>query len=256
MRLPSAPRAGLSLMEVLVSLAIFLMALTALTFLVNNSSNLAGDARARARAAQLARSKINEMAAGALPLESQPDGSFEDEPLYRWSADVGEGATTGLLNVSVTVTYKPDDPYPLKVTMSRIILDPKYTGSTQDVPAQPDVTAEESGTDPASGSSGSSSPAASGGGASSTPAASGGGSSGGGGMGGGSSMPASSGGGSKGGSSIPSGGGGGSKGGGSGGFGGGGASGGGASGGGPSGGGKSSGGGMGGGGMGGGSKGK
>src|SRR5262245_36844620 len=138
MRVRAARRDGLSLLEVLVSLAIFLMALTALTYLINNSSNLAGEAQHRARPAQLARSKVNEMAAGAVALEGQPDSSFEDEPLYRWSADVAEGGAAGLFNVTVTVTYRPDDPYPVKVAMSRMILDPKVTGSTQDVPAQPD----------------------------------------------------------------------------------------------------------------------
>src|SRR5262245_60705675 len=116
MRLQSARRAGLSLLEVLVSLAIFLMALTALTYLVNTSSNMAGEAQQRARASHLARSKINEMAAGALPLESQSDASFGDEPLFRWSAEVGEGSTKGLLNVTVTVTYRPDDPFPVRVS--------------------------------------------------------------------------------------------------------------------------------------------
>src|SRR4051794_1004708 len=112
MRVQSARRDGLSLLEVLVSLAIFMMALTALTYLVNTSSGLAAESKHRARAAQLARSKMNEIAAGALPLQSQPDASFDDEPDFRWSADVGQGAAPGLFNVSVTVTYRPDDPFP------------------------------------------------------------------------------------------------------------------------------------------------
>src|SRR5258707_7208437 len=100
MRLNPATRDGLSLIEVLASLAIFLMALTALTFLVNNSSSLAAEAQYRARCAQLARSKINEMAAGAVPLEGQSEASFDDEPLYCWSAEVGDSGTPGLFNVT------------------------------------------------------------------------------------------------------------------------------------------------------------
>jgi general secretion pathway protein I len=173
MRLHPARRDGLSLLEVLVSLAIFLMALTALTYLVNNSSNLAVEGQHRARAAQLARSKMNEFTSGAQPIQGQSDTSFDDEPDYRWSADVSEGATTGLSTVTVTVTYRPDDPYPLKVSFSRMVFDPKYAGSTQDVPAAPDGSSD-SLTDPSSSGSSSS---GSGGSSPASGAASGGGSS-------------------------------------------------------------------------------
>jgi prepilin-type N-terminal cleavage/methylation domain-containing protein len=196
MRLNSAPRDGLSLIEVLASLAIFLMALTALTFLVNNSSSLAAEAQYRARCAQLARSKINEMAAGAVPLQSQAEASFDDEPLYRWSADVADGGVTGLFNVTVTVVYRPDDPYPTKVSTSRMILDPKVTGSTQDVPAAPADSGNESGSDSSQPSGGSSSQPSGSGGSSSGGASSGGAKS-----GGSSPMTPSSGGGKSGGSS-------------------------------------------------------
>jgi len=174
MRLSSVRRDGLSLLEVLVSLAIFLMALTALTYLVNTSSNLAAQGRLRGRAAQLARSKMNEFAAGAIPLQPQPDASFDEEPDYRWSADVGGGAAQGLFTVTVTVTYRPDDPYPTVVSMSRMILDPAVTGSTQDVPAQPDASGNDTGSDP--NSSGGSSGSSSGGSGSASPSSGGSGS--------------------------------------------------------------------------------
>src|SRR5262249_11848380 len=144
MRLSPARRDGLSLLEVLVSLAIFLMALVALTYLVNSSSNLATEGQHRARAAQLARSKMNEFTSGALALQGQPDGSFDDDAASRWPADAAGGAATGLLNVTVPVTSRPDAPYPLKVSYSRMILAPKSAGSPQDVPASPDDSAADS----------------------------------------------------------------------------------------------------------------
>jgi general secretion pathway protein I len=168
MRLPASRRAGLSLMEVLVSLAIFLMALTALTYLINLSSSLAGEGQRRSRCAQIARSKMNELIAGSVPLQGQPDSSVDDEPDYRWSAEVSPGAATGLYNVTVTATFRPDDPYPIKVSYSRLIFDPQYAGSTQDVPAAPDGSAaDDSSSDPSS-SSGSGSSGSSGSGSSSS----------------------------------------------------------------------------------------
>jgi Tfp pilus assembly protein PilV len=172
MRLASARRDGLSLLEVLVSLAIFLMSLVALTALVNTSSNLAADSHVRSRAAQLCRSKLAEMASGAVALEGQPDASVEDETDYHWSAEVAEGGVAGLSNVTVTVTFRPNEPYPIKVSMSRMILDAKVTGSTQDVPALPDDTAADPAASSSSGSSGTSGTSSGGGAA--APAAGGG----------------------------------------------------------------------------------
>src|SRR5262245_59413652 len=124
MRLPPAGRRGLSLLEVLVALAIFLMSLVALTHLVGSSSRMAAEASSRSRAAHLCRSKLNEFAAGAVPMEGASDSAFEDEPDYRWSAEVGEGSAQGLFHVTVTVRYRPDDPYPIEVSLSRMMLDP------------------------------------------------------------------------------------------------------------------------------------
>src|SRR5438132_1179248 len=99
MRVHPARRLGLSLLEVLVSLAIFLMALTALVHLISQSSHLSVEGSHRARAAQLAHGKLNELASGALPLQSQSDGSFDDEPDFRWSAEVATGVSDRLYNV-------------------------------------------------------------------------------------------------------------------------------------------------------------
>src|SRR4051794_15716775 len=115
MRLKPVVRDGLSLLEVLVSLAIFLLSVTALTHLVNTSGGLAAESAQRARCAQLARSKMNEIAAGALPLSGSSGAAIDDEPMYSWSAQVDPGVTTGLYSVTVTVTFRPDDPYPVKV---------------------------------------------------------------------------------------------------------------------------------------------
>jgi general secretion pathway protein I len=144
MRASPASRDGLSLLEVLVSMAIFLMALVALTYLVNTATERAGEAQYRARAAQLCHSKLNELMSGALPLESQPDSSIEDEPNFRWSAEIEPAGAQGLYNVLVRVRYRPDDPYPIEVALSRMMLDPKVCGSSQDVPAAPAESASES----------------------------------------------------------------------------------------------------------------
>lgn len=143
MRLNPARRDALSLIEVLASLAIFLIALTALVHLINTSTQMAGESRYRARAALLCRSKLAEMCAGVLPLSGSSDAPCEDEPDYVWSAEAEPGAAQGLYNVTVTVRYRPDTPHSVEVVMSRMILDPTVCGSSQDVPAAPDASSTD-----------------------------------------------------------------------------------------------------------------
>jgi hypothetical protein len=142
MRLNHARRDALSLIEVLASLAIFLMSLTAIVHLINTSTQLAGQSRHRAHAAQLCKCKLAEMCAGVLPL-SGGGGTCEDETDYHWSAEAEPGAAEGLYNVTVRVRYKPDTPDALEVVMSRMILDPTVCGSSQDVPAAPAESSSE-----------------------------------------------------------------------------------------------------------------
>jgi len=156
----SPRRRGLSLLEVLVALAVLLMSLVALTHLVGNSTRMASEASRRSHAALLCRSKMNEFAAGALPMEGVSDSTFEDDPDYHWSAEIAQGAATSLYNITVTVRYRPDEQYPIEVSLSRMVLDPTFTGSTLDVPAQPSESSDDSsssgsGTDSSGSGSGS-----------------------------------------------------------------------------------------------------
>src|SRR5262245_25215769 len=107
----SSRRAGLSLIEVLVSMAIFLMALTALVRVpspalarpVATASPGAAQGQPPARAAVLCRSELAEPAAGAVPLQGQSEAAFDDDPEDRWSLECEQGVTQGLWNVTVRV---------------------------------------------------------------------------------------------------------------------------------------------------------
>jgi len=137
MRLRQARRDGLSLIEVLAALAIFLMALVALVHLVNTGSNFAFEAHHRSNAARICNSKMAEVIAGSIPLQAQSDTAVEDEPDYHWSLTVDDGAAAGLKVVTVRVTHQSNDQYPLEASLSRMLLDPTVAGSTQDVPPKP-----------------------------------------------------------------------------------------------------------------------
>src|SRR5262245_10565635 len=72
-----AGRAGLTLLEVLVALAIFFMAWVGIARLINMASDQAVDARLQIEALQVAQSKLDEVASGITPLESQSDNALD-----------------------------------------------------------------------------------------------------------------------------------------------------------------------------------
>ena len=80
---PAATRSGLSLLEVLVALTIFLLSFVALGRLVTLSSDHALDIQRQSEAMRLAQSKLNEVMAGAISLQ----GDEGDEDEWHWSVE-------------------------------------------------------------------------------------------------------------------------------------------------------------------------
>jgi prepilin-type N-terminal cleavage/methylation domain-containing protein len=75
-----ASRPGLTLLEVLVALAIFLLSLGALVQLTSFAGRQAVDARRRSDETRLAQSKLAEVLAGAVPLQGQGETPFDEDP--------------------------------------------------------------------------------------------------------------------------------------------------------------------------------
>lgn len=186
MRLRRAARRGLSLVEVIVSLAIFLFSLIALGQMLNYAGSLASEARARGTAARLAQSKLAELTAGAAPLQGGT-GTCEDEPDYEWRVEAQQSSPDILYNVTVTVSRTDGDGNVTSVALSQMVLDPKRVGNLNDyAQAIQAAQAAQAQAQSQSGAGG----ASSGGSTSSGGGAAGGGSSGGGAAGGGGGMPA------------------------------------------------------------------
>jgi len=204
-------RPGLTLLEVLVALAIFLLSLAAISQLVTSASKRALEARQKEETSRLARSKFAEVYAGVVPLTSSEDTPFDEDPDYTWSLTADNATMTGLWAVTVTVKRKGEEGPGF--SLQEYLLDPTIRGSTQDTVVIMGASNSSSNSNaPSSSSQSSSSQAVSGGAmpatkapAASTPAKAptGGGGAGGGGAGGG----AAGGGRSGGGSSPPAGGG-------------------------------------------------
>ena len=101
----SASRQGLTLLEVLLSLGLFLGALAALSQLWYGGVRASVQARLSTQAILRCESKLNEVVAGAVPLQSTTDTPFEDDSTWTWSLQVRPGPHANVLLLIVNVSH-------------------------------------------------------------------------------------------------------------------------------------------------------
>ncbi|HXG13174.1 MAG TPA: prepilin-type N-terminal cleavage/methylation domain-containing protein [Gemmataceae bacterium] len=149
-------RPGLSLLEVLVALAIFLVGMVVLGQMINLASEQALQVRQQGQAAQLCQSKLAEISAGAIPLSSEGETPFEEDPSWVWSIQAEPAEIPNLWRVSVRVSRAgAAEGVGVECVMSQLVLDPAVRGSALDMPSAP--SAADSGGSSSSGSSSASS---------------------------------------------------------------------------------------------------
>lgn len=128
-------RRGLTLLEVILAIAIFGVAMVALGQLVQLGSQAARDARDLAEAQVLCDTKVSELRAGILPLQSASAAEIETAPRWQYSVTVTAAELPGLLLVEVTVNQDPTQfSRPTQFTLVRYMPDPDY---------QPELITEE-----------------------------------------------------------------------------------------------------------------
>jgi general secretion pathway protein I len=132
LRVRSCRRAGFSILEVLVALAIFLFSLVAIGRLVTLGADQAFEVRLRSQAVEICQSKIAEVAAGAIPLQSQSDAPLDEDPDWHWSLDCEQNTAANLWNVTVKVNRQTAGGNKVEVTMQEMVLDPSVRGSAFD----------------------------------------------------------------------------------------------------------------------------
>jgi general secretion pathway protein I len=178
-RYPGSPRPGMTLLEVLVALGIFLMALVAIIRLVTFGGDQALEVQQQSQAAQLCQSKMAEVIAGVVPLTGQSDVPFDEDSSWLWSLDATQGDIAGLWILTVRVSRQRSDGSRIECSLDRMLLDPSLRGSTVDaetIAANNTTSNSSNSSQGSSGSSGSTSGSSSGGGGTS-PSSSGGASS-------------------------------------------------------------------------------
>lgn len=98
-------RRGLTLLEVLLSLGLFLGALAALSQLWYGGVRASVQARLSTQAILRCESKLNEVVAGAVPLQTTGDTPFDDDANWTWNLQVESGPHVDALLVKVKVSH-------------------------------------------------------------------------------------------------------------------------------------------------------
>jgi len=122
----STRRPGLSLIEVLLSMAIFFIAIVAISRLVDAGTDNELEGRMHTAAARLAQGKLAEVEAGIVSFDTT-GGEFGDADAgWSWSM-TSESQVTNLYLVTVTVTRDLKG-RPFSLSLSQMILDPSVKG--------------------------------------------------------------------------------------------------------------------------------
>jgi type II secretion system protein I len=124
-------RAGLTLLEVILGLAIFVGSIAIVSKLVELGVRASQYSRLHTRAVMLAESKMGEVVAGVTSLDAGGDVFYED-PAWQWELAVSDGPVDGLRWVSITVAPAASGELAtnrdaVEFTLSRWLLDPSYS---------------------------------------------------------------------------------------------------------------------------------
>lgn len=135
-----AGRKGLTLLEVIVATAIFLLSLVAIWQLFLIGGDRALDVKLQARTSMICQSKLAEATIG--PDAPSPTGdytSFTDEVNkdLKWKMEVESGGAENLWTVKIWVKAELQGGRVIESHLTQMVLDPKVRGSTLDPPPPP-----------------------------------------------------------------------------------------------------------------------
>ena len=122
-------RPGLTLLEVVIALAIFLMALVPVMRLVSIGGERALDVSHRAQASMLCQAKLDSVKVGAEPLNG--GGSIDIGNLtWNYTIDSSPSDVDNLYLVKVSAKVDRQDGKTIEATLTQLVLDPALRGST------------------------------------------------------------------------------------------------------------------------------
>lgn len=140
-------RRGLSLLEIIVALAILVLAIVAINRLVNIGTDRGTDGRAHTRAARLAQSKMAEVESGLIAVTGESEGQFEgDDAAWSFKVLPEAAGPPNLYTVTVRVSREIQG-RPIEVALTQMVFDPAMMGSAAQ--AERPAAEDPATTDPA-----------------------------------------------------------------------------------------------------------
>jgi len=124
-------RNGLSLLEVILAVAILGGAMAIVLELVSLGMKSAQAARLRSEANLLCDTKMAEISAGVLELQSYASTPIQEDPDWLFQCNVQESSFLGLLVVTMAVEQADVDD-PVSVQMIRYMPDPEYDPAAEE----------------------------------------------------------------------------------------------------------------------------
>jgi type II secretory pathway pseudopilin PulG len=135
-------RAGLTLLEVIIGMAIFLMSIVAILQLVISGTDRAQEVRFQTRTSIRCQAKLAEVMIGIEPINGgsgyTPFVEDYDKDL-QWKMDVTPAEATGLWMIKISVKADLANGSTVESTLSQMVLDPTIRGTTFDQPLAPSV---------------------------------------------------------------------------------------------------------------------
>ena len=132
-------RSGMSLLEVLLSMAIFMIALAAISMLIDTGTRDAADAAGTSVATRLAQSKMGEVEAGVIAVSNGGSGPFDGDDAG-WSWEVTSTGTTLTNTYDVTVRVFRTTGRPLEVNLYQTVFDPALMNNAATATPPEDTT--------------------------------------------------------------------------------------------------------------------
>lgn len=151
-------RAGLSLLEVILAIAILGGAMAVIGESIRMGTLAAADAREMTMAQLLCESKLAELSTGLQALSSVTGVPVEVAPDWLYSITTQQGSQNGLVLLAVTVSGNPQyHARPVEVTLYRWMIDPELAQQLEDAAAQAASASSSSSTSSSGSASGSTS---------------------------------------------------------------------------------------------------
>ncbi len=122
-------RSGLTILEVLISIAIFLFAMTGVSTLINNGLRSTVDGQSRTRAALLCASTMESILSGSLSLNTKSEQTPFSAPNqdWFWRARLGPSQYPTLSLLTVEVFKEDTQTRSVSVELSRLIPESRIT---------------------------------------------------------------------------------------------------------------------------------